>query len=438
MHKYALAALLLASSSSAQIRVSPAPAAWSSAIGIAGGAAGLVKIEALGSVSLPRLLTPAADETVPVFTNPALVAPIAAELEFRGLTPEKFSSLWLAARLGVLSEAAKAVERRAASEASRLAGLSRADAESPEALERIDASARDLRERAIYLGPGAAAALEIVETSVARQRAARVKALSAFYDDLPRILAEEKPGGPEPLVAATRGGDTVWRGADGDPDEAHGGVLGVLESRVASIESLPPGPWTVRQDRRIGAAAEQALRLGRLESPAELKRAKELLERARARHAAVQNQIDGSVGRSARRLLAGRGGLLDVERVEAHYEGALTAARGWREKAHVLAGAWTGSKTFPSWPLLQEKRDEIAARMERIGVIGGRRWILAVLPLLLALIASEFAALPAWALASTAVAPAVMLWASFRRTRAQIPAGSELHRLMGRHFQEKK
>ncbi len=437
MVKFALAAVLLAAPSFAQVRAVPA-SAWSAPIGTAGGAAGLARVNSFGSAALTSMLTPGIDDTVPVFAKPELLEPLAEELAARGVTPESFSGLWLDAKLGVLSEAAKAVERRYASEVSALAGRALETAPDENELRSMEASMEAVSKRGVYLRPGSIKALALTRERIEALNRSRTRALEAFYKDLPKVLAENvrREGG---LLVETRiGRKKGWRGVDGHPDELHETVFGVLESRAASVEALPSGPWTVKLDELVAGGVHQAIQTSLLEAPADERRGWESWKRSRR---ALERAVDAPVARSAARLAQGRGGIADIETVEDYYGRALEAAEGWREKAVVLAGVWNGSGAFPSWRSMKEKRRAIAARMERIGVFGAPRWWITALPLLVAgLTGVPDASLPAWAalaLGAIIAGPVLlMLWASRRETAASIPLETKLHALMDKHFRE--
>lgn len=437
-----LALVLSAAAAHAQVLAPSAGArAWSGPVAGAVSAAGLDRVAELGTVSLPRLATPGADGRIPLISSPELLNPIAAALAAAGRTPEAFAAMPSSEKLKVLAEAARTAEAGLAARAADLAEQTRSGVKKSRA-RGLDASAAEARALSAYLDEAAATRLAEAEKALAEFKAAREEAVRSFLEDLPAKIAAGAFEGGSLLARDESDGAPAWRTADGAPDETFDSPQAALDARMAALDRMPPGPWTVAEAGLLTDALRFYRRAGVLADEAWFDGALARLSAAREKGEAASRA--GKLGRAAAGYDAGRMNGAEIGAVEKFYERAAeyrpfdAGSDAVRIQARVLATIHTGGAGLPGWEDLRLAKREFVSRMNRLAIYAGLGWIALMIPTAIASSLSAFAALSglgSFGLFLAMMSPmAVFCWAIWQRDSQSSWPGSYLSELMNRRF----
>ncbi len=371
---FSLAVLLCAPSHAVVVAPAARARAWAAPISGAMSAAGLDRLSTLGSVSLPRLAAPGPDGRVPALASPDQLDPLARMLEHRGLDQAAFAALSTEAKLEALGAAAKAVEQGLALSAAEYERRMQEAGVSRDGFPRLEEAVRQTRELSVYLDARAEASLTAAEKTIAARRRARAEALAAYTKELPKRMA----AGFDGTTYAAReedGARVVWRAADGHPDESFASAEALLESRVASLGEMRPGPWSLQEAGLLSAAVKHQRAVGGEQGRSWADGLLAAIDKQRAR--GVTAVSVGPAGAAADRFAAEeRLRPADVIALERYYEGAIDMhPREWRERARVLATLETGGGGMPSWHELRDAKKTVRDRMQRIAAYAGAAWL---------------------------------------------------------------
>ncbi len=340
------------------------------------GPAELSRLHEYGSATLPRLATPGVDGFLPLQSSPALLNPLAAELDVlvmagRRVTPAMFSSMRPEAKVIALAIAADKASLRLGREVAAVTrtlahGMNSANAEG------VSKSAAELREMSLYLNPNEEAQLTAMEKELVAFHAARAETLRSYMEALPSRMAAGAFDGGNLLIREISGDKAVWRFADGKPDQTYPSIHEAVSVRTRSIMGMKPGPWAAVDAKLLGDAVRVQLESGAVGYSDSLVAELSVLEKVREQSQAMVSAVRLTAALPDEGTARHRSvDVLETFYADAHAHAVLTHKKDWRAQARILATIHAGAMDMPGWAQLQAAKIKALDAKARRGMLAG-------------------------------------------------------------------